>query len=262
VILRIGHVPYLNMVPFHQGFGPGPMEIDGRTLEFHSMSPRAMGLEAEKGLVDAGALSLVDWLKCSTHYEPIGRFGIGVKRPAGSVLLFSRVPLAYLEGMCAVTDETSTSFRLLQILLEKRYNRTTITFGRIASSMLFDGSAESVLLIGDEALRAKAEGVKGLPLVTDLGEEWFRWHNLPFVFARWVIRTGIRQEVKDRIEDALETSLLSTQTNIESLALSESFKRQFPAPVIKSYWNGFAYRLTPEHERSIRLFQELIALYV
>src|SRR5437763_10284124 len=119
--LRIGYIPYLNMVPFHQGFGPEGLKANPFELEFKEMSPRALGLEAEAGKLDAGAMSLVDSFRLADRFEPLGDFGIGVKRAAGSVLLFSKKPLSDLEGLCAVTDETSTSVRLLQVLLEKRY---------------------------------------------------------------------------------------------------------------------------------------------
>ncbi len=262
MIIRIGYVPYLNMVPFHQGFGPEPMEIGGRSFEFRPLSPRALGLEAEKGTIDAGALSLLDSLQLASHYEPLGQYGIGVNRAAGSVLLFSRIPLAYLKGVCAVTDETSTSFRLLQLLLEKRYQIKNVSFGRIASAMLFDGSADALLLIGDEAIRARLEGVKGFPIVTDLGEEWFSWQGHPFMFARWVARRGLRQDVKDMIEVALEKSLQTSALNNAALVADEAQKRRFAPELVSAYWSGFAYRLQAEHLQSAAIFQELSALHV
>src|SRR5712691_3189057 len=126
--VRVGYIPYLNMAPFHQGFGPEPVEADGHRFEFLPMSPRQLGLEADKGEVDAGAMSLVDYLRLSPSYVPVGSFGLGVKREALSVLVFSRKPLASLEGVCSVSDETSTSFRLLQVLLEARYGRSGICY--------------------------------------------------------------------------------------------------------------------------------------
>src|SRR5260221_699539 len=97
--IRVGYIPYLNMAPFHQGFGPSPLEIEGHRFEFLSMSPRVLGLEAEKGSIDAGALSLVDGIKLSALYESLGSFGIGLKRPAISVLLFSKKSISDLQGM-------------------------------------------------------------------------------------------------------------------------------------------------------------------
>src|SRR5438309_10387414 len=127
--VRVGYIPYLNMAPFHQGFGPEAAEIEGQKFEFLPMSPRALGLEAEKGAIDAGAMSLVDYLRLSQSYEPLSSFGLGLKRGAQSVLVFSKKPFASLDGVCAVTDETSTSFRLLQVILEARYGKTSVRYG-------------------------------------------------------------------------------------------------------------------------------------
>jgi chorismate dehydratase len=258
MIVRVGYISYLNMVPFHQNFGPQTRDLNGRVVEFKTMSPRALGMEAEKGLIDAGALSLVDGLRLGEAFEPLGTFGIGAKTIAQSVLLFSRGPISQLSGEIAVTDETSTSFRLLQVLLDIRYGLKRLHFGRIASSMLYDGSANGLLLIGDEALRAKVDGIKGLPVVTDLGEEWLRWKGVPFVFARWMVRAAVRQEVKDLLEGALEKSLASTDNNRQIIATAEAETRPIGREEIERYWQGFAYKLTPAHEQSVRIFSELL----
>jgi chorismate dehydratase len=257
--IRVAYIPYLKMAPVHQGFGPEPLEFEGRRVEFRNFSPHTLGLEADKGILDAGAMSLVDYLNLSNRFEPLGNLGIGVKRHAQSVLLFSKTPLASLEGVISVTDETATSFRLLQVLLEKRYNLSEIQYGRIASSMLYDGSSNAVLLIGDEALRARQEGIKGLPIVTDLGVEWYDWQNLPFVFALWVVRQGLRQDSKDFVEVHLEKSLNTTSID-ESIAEKEALKRGLTKEEVMNYWKGFAYHLTPAHLESIRRFQDLISL--
>src|SRR5882724_11779957 len=243
MIIRVGYIPYLNMAPFHQGFGPEPCEINGYRFEFHPMSPRTLGLEAEKGTIDAGAMSLVDCLKLAETFEPVGSFGIGLKRDAQSVLVFSKKPLADFDGVCAVTDETSTSFRLLQILLEARYGRTGVRYGRIASSMLFDGEGDGLLLIGDEALKAKKDGIRGFPIVTDLGQEWFSWQKLPFVFARWVVHRNLNKEAKAVIKQSIQKSLESVVIGTQDL---------------QKYWDGFAYKLTSDHEKSIALFAGLL----
>lgn len=271
--IRVGYIPYLNMVPFHHGFGPEPMEADGRRFEFHSMSPRTLGLHAEKGTIDAGALSLTDWLRSSTQYEPVGSYGIGLRRAAQSVLLFSNRDISQLQGVCAVTEDTSTSFRLLQILLEMRHGRSGIRYGRIDhrgaerpsdwdaavnSGLLFEGPIDALLLIGDEALRAKKDGIRALPVVTDLGEEWFKWQNLPFVFARWAVRSALRQEVKDIIERSVQNALKTNELNKVALAEEEARKGLFSAREILRYWGGFVYELTEEHERSVVLFSKLM----
>jgi chorismate dehydratase len=258
VNLTIGHIPYLNMVPFHQGFGPQALEKGGHSLNFRSLSPRALGLEAEAGQIDAGAMSLVDTFRLSDKFRPLGDLGVGVRGAAGSVLLFSREPIERLQGLCAVTDETSTSFRLLQVLLEKRYGRTAVNYGRVASSLLYDGSADALLLIGDEALRARAEGIKGLPVVTDLATAWFEWQGSAFVFARWVIRRGLPGPISDLLYGCLEKSLDSAVLNKSEIAELEAPKRGLTPSEVSAYWDGFAYRLAPEHEAAIANFKGLV----
>src|ERR1700730_4481180 len=97
--IRVGYIPYLNMEPFHQGFGPEPLEAGGHRFEFLPMSPRRLGLKADKGEVDAGAMSLVDYRRVWRPYVPGSTYVLGVKREALSVLVFSRKPLASLEGV-------------------------------------------------------------------------------------------------------------------------------------------------------------------
>ena len=158
----------------------------------------------------------------------------------------------------AVTDETATSVRLLQLLVDVRYGLTGLRYGRVASSLMFDGDADALLLIGDEALRAKKEGIRGLPHVADLGEEWFRWHGVPFVFARWAVRHALRQDVKDILEVTLQNSLKTNTLNKLILAdEAASARRMSPASVV-NYWDGFAYELTPDHDRSIAIFSQLL----
>jgi len=44
-----------------------------------------------------------------------------------------------------------------------------------------------VLLIGDRAMRAC---LPGFVHAYDLGQEWFDWTGLPFVYAVWAVRDG------------------------------------------------------------------------
>ncbi len=257
--LSIGYIPYLNMVPFHQGFGPEPLQKDGFSLRFQTLSPRALGVEAEAGRIDAGAMSLMDTFHLCDRFEPLGHLGIGVKRAAQSVLLFSKGPMSELRGLCAVTDETATSVRLLQVLLEKCYPRSTVTFGRIASGALYDGSADSLLLIGDEALKARKEGLRELPVVTDLASEWFAWQATPFVFARWMVRKDLPEQAKQCVLGALENSL-NVDIFSADILNKEAQKRGFTPSEIADYWQGFSFQLNADHDRAVNAFKEQVEL--
>ena len=45
-----------------------------------------------------------------------------------------------------------------------------------------------MLLIGDRAMRAC---LPGFAHAYDLGQEWFDWTGLPFVYAVWAVRPGV-----------------------------------------------------------------------
>src|SRR6202035_5069369 len=51
-----------------------------------------------------------------------------------------------------------------------------------------DADADAVLLIGDRAMRAC---LPGFAHAFDLGQEWFDWTGLPFVYAVWAVREGV-----------------------------------------------------------------------
>jgi len=272
IVIRVGYIPYLNMAPFHNNFGPQPVDRAGIHYDFIPCTPRTLGLAAEHGNIDAGALSLVDSFRLAETFEPLSDLGIGVKGPAQSVLVFSKGPLKDLSGICAVTDETATSIKLLQMILEERYQRTGISYGRIASSLMFDGAAEAVLLIGNEALQAKKEGIPGFSYVTDLGTEWLEWQKTPFVFARWMVRKSVHIKVKQELLKNINNALLSMKFNnvavlskvggqVEKINMLPGLYQGNDKEKM-TYWSGFSYHLTPAHEQSIETFEKWVNAHV
>jgi chorismate dehydratase len=84
----------------------------------------------------------------------------------------------------ALDTSSRTSVVLGQLLLRERYgvSPAIADMGPDLDAMLRDHDA--ALLIGDQAMRARREGL----LVLDLAEEWHEWTGLPFVFALWTVR--------------------------------------------------------------------------
>src|SRR4029077_20919846 len=80
-----------------------------------------------------------------------------------------------------------TSAALAQILLRKRYGVAPVVeplpLDRAAETL----DVDAVLLIGDRAMRAC---LPGFAHAFDLGQEWFDWTGLPFVYAIWAVREG------------------------------------------------------------------------
>ena len=110
--VRVGELSFTNTVPFR---------LAGRWYPMPCSSPRLLAQWAEEDRIDAGVIPVVDAWRLEDRFDPLGAFGIAVKRRARSVLLFSKRPWEELEGaIIGVTDQTSTSVQLLKLLMEVR----------------------------------------------------------------------------------------------------------------------------------------------
>jgi chorismate dehydratase len=198
------------------------------------------------GEVDAGALSLMDFLRLAPRLEALP-FGIATDGAAQSVFVFSHRPLRELDGaVIAVTGETSTSVELLRVLLGLKYEVTPRAWVEPGDP------CDAVLLIGDAAIRALTGG-SGYPCVADLGIEWVEWTGLPFVFARWGVSTRVppaeRRTLHVELDRALEAALAARPE------IGRARRDTGWSPVeVEAYLRGFNYRLGAREEQAIEEF--------
>jgi len=285
-MLRVGQIPYLNLEPFFFGLpasgGPG--------VELHPLPPRAMGLLAAEGGLDAGAFSLMDSVRLEDRFEPLGDFCLACGGEVRSVLFFTRRPIEEMAGATvAVTGETATSVVLLKLLLARRYGLSDVRYVDLAVSdpattpaASFDrlrmaaglgppkgtlslprpglvegskGGADGCLLIGDGALRHR-HGIEGLPHRYDLAEEWAAWQGLPFIFARWMVRAAADEDEKTALREALAQRL---RANLACLDAIGRVRRDLGMTVseIKTYLEGFTFELGERERRGMETFLRL-----
>ncbi|MEC9013518.1 MAG: MqnA/MqnD/SBP family protein, partial [Chloroflexota bacterium] len=90
-----------------------------------------------------------------------------------------------------------------------------------------------------------------------LGEEWNRWTNLPFVFARWILRNDIEPGNALVIEDSLFTSLQDWSDGLYRVS-----GPAIPLPIhpqeIHMYTQGLRYFMGRPEEKSVIQFQEYL----
>ncbi|HWC02120.1 MAG TPA: menaquinone biosynthesis protein [Methylomirabilota bacterium] len=242
-MLRVGRISYLNVEPFFHAF-PWPIA--------QSLPPRALGEAVAGGQVDAGPLALAD---CVRLEGTVGRLPFGIVGPtrAQSVLLFSDRPIAELGGCrIAVTGETSTSVRLLRILLAFRYEVPAPTLVGL------DERADAVLLIGDAALRALRRQWPRT-LCHDLGDEWTSWTGHPMVFAAWAVRLDTPAAAREGLESALGVAL---DAGLASLPAIAARRRDvgLSEDEIVTYLGSFRYRIGPDEEKAVAEYRRLLAL--
>ena len=98
------------------------VDMARRGLALTELTPRAIGVAAADGEIDAGPIPLVESFRLEDRMQAVAGFCIASMQDAGSSLLFSTKPIEALAGgRIGVTDEASTAPRLLDVLLRLKY---------------------------------------------------------------------------------------------------------------------------------------------
>jgi chorismate dehydratase len=243
VRLLIGQISYLNSQPFY------PLLCEHRLIP---TPPSELGKMAQKGEIDAGILATADFLIHQERYEPTAGLGIANGEEVRSILFLSRKPMAELQGArVGITEETSTSVRLLRTLLEVRDGIRPAEYVR---GLRDEGDA--FLVIGNEALWRNQTSTPDFPYRYDLATEWWNWTGLPFVFALWTVRRSLPDNVKTEFAELLERSFQVGMSQIDEFA-AEFAGELGQREVLASYLRNFRYRLGPEELQGLEEFRRL-----
>jgi chorismate dehydratase len=243
--LVVGQISYLNSQPFY------PLLLGEHRLI--PTPPRELGLMASRGEIDAGILATADYLVNAERYEPVGGLGVANREEVRSILLASKRPIEELDGaVVGVTEETSTSARLLRLILEERYGMRPRSYVRGART-----EADAFLVIGNEALSQNHRPTPRFPHRYDLASEWWAWTGLPFVFALWTIRRSLPENVKQRFAELLSRSFEVGMSRVDEIA-AEFAGELGRAEELASYLRNFHYRLGPEEMRGLEEFRRLV----
>jgi aminodeoxyfutalosine synthase len=247
----VGKIPYLNSVPFYHAFEKGQFKI-------LPVVPRRMGMLEQKGQLIAGPFSLMDYVKSENSLEMMN-FGIATRDQVKSVMLFSNFGWGDLDGKTiGITDDTATSVRLLQVLLEKKYNVKPV-LERMHSSVNDHKKYDAVLLIGDEALHRNKYGLEGFELVFDLAKEWYDWKKLPFVFAVWAVRRDLPAQTKAELAALIENSLRQSEGRYDEIGALHGKLIGLSPKEVEDYLSGFTYPLGERERTAIAEFRALVA---
>lgn len=111
---------------------------------------------------------------------------IACRGPVWSVKLLSRTPFDQIQSL-ALDEGSRTSVALARILLWKRFGLEPHLVPLPLDMDPRRADTDAVLVIGDRAMHSAGDGFVA---EWDLGAEWCRWAELPFVFAMWTARAG------------------------------------------------------------------------
>jgi chorismate dehydratase len=253
--MKVARIPYLNAEPFYAGWGDAP------PFEVVDMVPSALGHAARAGEIDAGLMATADYIGLENEFELIDpRLGVAASRHVRSVILLSNEPPSGLNGRrIALTDESSTSVRLLKLVARARWkiDATWVPEHEISGDPR--GQVDGLLLIGDRALEAMAAPDRsGWVRTTDLATEWWMWQELPFVFAVWVARRTLPERERNRFAGFIAGSLAVGRQRIADLVATRPGSLGQPE-VLRQYLEHFDYRLDDAELEAIDRFRLLLA---
>jgi chorismate dehydratase len=172
-----------------------------------------------------------------------------------SVKLFSRVPIERIRTL-ALDEGSRTSVALVRILLKERFGLEPDLHGLPIGHTIDDTQSDAVLLIGDRAIHSPPGRFAA---VWDLGDEWRRWAELPFVFAVWAARTDADlQGVEAALAEARDLGV----RHLDEIAAAESAALGLTRPECLAYLRDNLYfYLGPREQQGLRLFCRLAGEY-
>lgn len=213
------------------------------------------------GQLDACPSSSIEFAKHPREYLVFKDLSISSIGQVKSVFLLSRLPIEKLNGLSiGLTKESATSVNLLKIILQKfyKYNNSYLTIENSTIEALEDFNA--ILLIGDSALRAGICSVEGL-YKYDLGDLWYKFTGLPFVFALWILREDAVRRERDNVDNLYKNLCAAKQRAYSSfVALAEGYGKEWiEKNQLIDYWQTISYDLTTCHLEGLRKFYQYSA---
>ena len=245
--IRVGAVNYLNTKPLIER-----LTEFGSSIELTLDLPSRLADQLAAGEIDVGLIPVVEYFR-GRNYSFIPSVAIASRGPVLSVTLFSRVPWPEIRSV-ALDEGSRTSSALTQILLRKRYGVHPIFQPLPIDAPAEEAGTDAVLLIGDRAMRACLPGFR---FAYDLGQEWTDWTGLPFVYAVWAIRDGVKLgEVERAFHQAKEYGVAHAgaiaQREAPALGLDPGYCRRYLSHIIH-------YDLGPRELAGMERFQELVS---
>jgi chorismate dehydratase len=243
--LRVGCVSYLNAKPLIHG-----LEND-RDVDLKLAVPARLLAGLQSSEFDVALLPVIDYQRLGdARIVPVG--GIGCDGPTLTVRIFSRKPIEQIQEL-ACDSESHTSVALARIVLARRYGIRP-EFRDLSPQLTGTDKTGTgaVLLIGDKVV---CDEPPGMAYQLDLGEAWKQLTGMPFVFAIWITRAGVRLgDLPDRLRKARELGM----ANLPAIIRRDAVPRGWPADLAMKYLSEHLKFEVGERElEAVRLFHRL-----
>ena len=246
--LRIGAVGYLNARPLTWALDRDP---DRWHVRYDLPSVCAALLHA--GEVDLGLVPSVEYLR-SPDYRMVPGVGVGSRGAIASVALYTTRPMNDVRSI-ALDTSSRTSVALIQVLCHHHFHIRPefVSHGPDLAAMV--RAADAALLIGDPAFDAEHQAL-GLEKV-DLGEEWTRMSDLPFIYAAWTGRAGVADAADVKaLQDAQAEGVQASEAIAAEYGRGDARRTAKAAAYLR---DNVKYGIGPDEVRGLQLFLDYAA---
>jgi chorismate dehydratase len=229
-----------------------------------------------QGALHVSVISAIEYARDSKRYLLLPDLAISCDGPVRSVVLFSKRPAYELHGRRVLVSKSSmTSVALVELLFENVWDAKPAFVPADAElsdvEKFGEQEHDARLVIGDAALHlwsrlrspeeyAPHPSLSAYRYAYDLGSEWKRWTDLPFVFAVWVAQRTTP------VADALgvHANLIRSRdwgvTHLDVLAAQAAVATGVQKRDCLEYLSGLDYGLSYEHLAGLtEFFRRLVA---
>lgn len=247
--IRLGAVSYLNTRPLVHGLAERLPQA-----EIVYDLPSLLADRLARGELDVALIPSVEFFQ-NPGYSIVSDACIGCRGPVWSVKLFSQVPAERIRTL-ALDEGSRTSVALVRILLRERFGLSPELVSLPINSRTEHGSvlreADATLLIGDRAIHSP---LGDWNFIWDLGEEWNRWSELPFVFAMWTARPGLDALLLAEVDAALREARDDGLAHLPEIAQREAGVIGLtPTECLAYLRDNLYFYLGPREQQGLELF--------
>ena len=225
-MINVVAVSYLNTLPFIYGIlnDKDLMSQINLRLEYPSKCADLV----KSGEVDLGLIPIIELIDMP-YSEIIGEYCIGAEGKVKTVMLYSNCPLNEISSI-ALDYQSRTSVMLVKILAKNFWKIDVEFFDTDEDYIRGISNNNAGLVIGDRTFNLKDSFLYEY----DLAEEWFKYTNLPFVFACWVANKPLSDALKQQFSDALKYGL-----DHKALVVDEYTKNQNTNIDLERYFSAY-----------------------
>ncbi len=242
-MLTLGSVPYLNALPLYR-----TLESSG-AAQIIRIVPAKLGAHLRSGECIAALLPIVDHFRDPQSFL-VSDACIGSDGAVRSVLLFSKVAPRAIRSIAADTS-SHTSVALLRVLLADVFDANPPFVDHAPEFEAMLAAHDAALLIGDKALEA-AQNVPPNVTIYDLGAEWKKLTGLPFVFAAWIAR----EIVPENLGAILSAARDEGEANLPQIVAENPIPTRLSPSQIEDYLrHAVTFHLDAAHRAGLAEFR-------